>query len=900
MRNKKSKVNKYFIKRIFGLVSIFVFLFGAIIFPINKANAQVFSTNPIDTMSKIGKNLVQWAKEWYWTASNELTATFFTKAMYSMLDQFTQNMAKKVATGISTGAKGGEPLAFTQNMEDYLKESADIAAGDFIEGLGKAMDVDLCDSGISKRLKFSLALIEDKGPKKPKCTLSKMKEKWSESMQDKDFLKNFSVAFESGQSDFGVYLKLQERLKNLESKKKEADKTKRLANPGGTKPVEDKVTKNIKTTQNQIKILEESSVNFPLMAKLAKLQAAAAQSEKKGITSILESGFYTFAASLYNQVATDFLSGVYTAQDFADLDWGGMASKLGGGAGNLKDPYSQNTSGGKLAAEMKYAKYIRTKIIDSGVYDILPELSSCSDPQKPGPTTCVIDSNFASAIQDKMTLQEAVDDGLIDGNKTVGFNWDGSEPEVVGNDTGYPYRSLLILRKYRIIPVGWELAALYFKNYKEPDTKARLTLNKLLESYGDDDSPYYRLVDPNWVLKVPSGYCKAKGIGPEILNDMVNAGMDMNKDGDWNDFGENKPSRSVVRNDQYCADEQSCIKENIDGTCGFFGYCMEERRVWEFDGDACEDTYNTCQAFTTPKGRIASYLKNSLDWDACNVDNSGCQWYCNEFNSEDNIIADANPIAYWSMDEFSSNVVKDDSVNNNIGTVKNKVTSDSGKWGKSLKFDGNGGYVEVGNNDSLNLTSSVSIEAWVKISTDTGKAQTIVSKANDYKLIIRDNGLIDFWIGDLSVVYGTSDLADDKWHHVVATYDGTTAKVYVDQNPEYQVGTNVFLNNSNTSILIGADDSADRPFNGNIDEVAIYDRALSLSEIQQHYAGRTCILKDDKIYLSGKVETCEETNAGCGEYLNSIDGLVGYWQLEEEIIFLQMIANGLMVFVEEH
>ena len=109
-------------------------------------------------------------------------------------------------------------------------------------------------------------------------------------------------------------------------------------------------------------------------------------------------------------------------------------------------------------------------------------------------------------------------------------------------------------------------------------------------------------------------------------------GYDENKDGDFEDPKDQAPYVSFYRNQDYCADEQSCIVENDDGTCRFYGYCTEERRTWNFNADNCNANFNTCQTFAGRDGVTASYLKNSLDYNGCNIDNVGCWWYCQDYD----------------------------------------------------------------------------------------------------------------------------------------------------------------------------------------------------------------------------------------------------------------------------
>ena len=187
---------------------------------------------------------------------------------------------------------------------------------------------------------------------------------------------------------------------------------------------------------------------------------------------------------------------------------------------------------------------------------------------------------------------------------------------------------MIILRKFRILPVGWEVAAQYIKE-KSP---GNCTLKDMVSCFSADDSYTETsnncntagnwcqgLVDPSWVLKAPLNYCKREGPGPEIQSEGIT--------------GEGADSEYVIsRNDNYCGDEQSCVKENEDGSCEAYGYCSEERRKWNFGSDACEPRYNTCQTFKTRAGKTASYLENTLDYSGCSIDTVGCKAYATEYD----------------------------------------------------------------------------------------------------------------------------------------------------------------------------------------------------------------------------------------------------------------------------
>ncbi|MFC1663254.1 hypothetical protein ACFL04_03790 [Patescibacteria group bacterium] len=88
----------------------------------------------------------------------------------------------------------------------------------------------------------------------------------------------------------------------------------------------------------------------------------------------------------------------------------------------------------------------------------------------------IIDSRFKQAVEERLTIGQALDKGLLDGDIVFGFDENGQEP-----DNSLSYTSLLYLRKNRIIPVGWELAAKY--NQINPQGSENLTLSELVTRF---------------------------------------------------------------------------------------------------------------------------------------------------------------------------------------------------------------------------------------------------------------------------------------------------------------------------------------------------------------------------------------------------------------------------------
>jgi len=208
-------------------------------------------------------------------------------------------------------------------------------------------------------------------------------------------------------------------------------------------------------------------------------------------------------------------------------------------------------------------------------------------------------------------------------------------------------------------------------------------------------------------------------------------------------------------------------------------------------------------------------------------------------------------VGYWKTDEASWNgtagEVIDSSGNGNNGQSNptgpwTGPTTASGKFGNGGSFDGSDDYVSLATSTSLNITSNITMSVWVKTSSTTGSV--IIGGYNagadntGYGLGFGQTvaGKISYW----SQTYGSwvtanSLINDGLWHHIAVSVSGTTATFYKDGQIDGTVTTNVPSSYSGTR-AIGARKDGLSPFTGSIDDVRVYNRALTPSEVSQLYA----------------------------------------------------------------
>ena len=153
-----------------------------------------------------------------------------------------------------------------------------------------------------------------------------------------------------------------------------------------------------------------------------------------------------------------------------------------------------------------------------------------------------------------------------------------------------------------------------------------------------------------------------------------------------------------------------------------------------------------------------------------------------------------------------------------------------------LNFDGVDDRVELSNESNFDFTSTFSIEAWIRVTSFTQEWQTVISKGAEGPRIHRFgvSDFIAFGTGPANDLVSTVSVNDGNWHHIAATCNNGFKSLYVDgvlQGTQI-VGTPLVTNNDNVRIGSQIDGySTLRAFHGDIDEVRIWNKALTASDI---------------------------------------------------------------------
>jgi len=207
-------------------------------------------------------------------------------------------------------------------------------------------------------------------------------------------------------------------------------------------------------------------------------------------------------------------------------------------------------------------------------------------------------------------------------------------------------------------------------------------------------------------------------------------------------------------------------------------------------------------------------------------------------------------VGCWLMNEQAGIRCIDSSPYGNHGTMVGFGVPANLRSAQGIKFDGVDDYVDAGNGASLDFgTGSFTVEAWMIFNSlpidganhgGIGGA-TLVPGWNLFLV----NNLLRFYLRDAgnfaSGDYGYSNLLTNRWYHIVGVRNGTNLYLYVDSIQRGTTsGSTANVTNSD-ALTFGR--AASSWFNGTIDEVRIYNRALNKDEIKELYLNPYAMFK---------------------------------------------------------
>lgn len=264
-------------------------------------------------------------------------------------------------------------------------------------------------------------------------------------------------------------------------------------------------------------------------------------------------------------------------------------------------------------------------------------------------------------------------------------------------------------------------------------------------------------------------------------------------------------------------------------------------------------------------------------------------------------------VGYWKFNEgYGTTAYNSGSDGNNLNGALTNMDSpatygsgwtSNGKFGKALVFDGANDYVDAGNPASAQITSDLTLSSWVYLSSNTAN-QDIIAKRGlssqwGYRLWVDSSGYPKIDVSSTGNVMATASasqaLSVNRWYHITGTYNPSqpALTIYVDGVQKGQTTSSVpsSLQNSTSNLNIGREAGTVTPnyLKGSLDEVKLYNYALSADEVKVEYnQGKAVVMGALSTSDDGKTASNSASRAYCvpGD-TSTCNPPVGEWKLDE-------------------
>ena len=201
----------------------------------------------------------------------------------------------------------------------------------------------------------------------------------------------------------------------------------------------------------------------------------------------------------------------------------------------------------------------------------------------------------------------------------------------------------------------------------------------------------------------------------------------------------------------------------------------------------------------------------------------------------------ASLISWWSAENNANDIY-----GTNNGTLQGSATYASGKVGQAFSFNGPGQYVQVPHNANQNTGAQITVDAWIRPTNliATNNASIINKRTGGnvegytFELTHSSSGLyFEMTTGDgIFAVTANNVLSTNVWQHVAATYDGSSMKIYVNGSQVASNAASGTINAVAADLVIGKNIFNDTSFPGQIDEVELFNSALTGMDINGIYS----------------------------------------------------------------
>src|SRR5215216_2276467 len=201
----------------------------------------------------------------------------------------------------------------------------------------------------------------------------------------------------------------------------------------------------------------------------------------------------------------------------------------------------------------------------------------------------------------------------------------------------------------------------------------------------------------------------------------------------------------------------------------------------------------------------------------------------------------ATLVSWWQME----NNAQDSSTYLNHGSLIGSPTFVTGRVGQAISLNGTSQYATVPDANSLDLTTGMTVAAWIRPAITVNTTQDLISKqrvtgtlVDGYGLSLSNAGKVFIRLnqatsGETYRINSTTNypLNNTAWMHVAATYDGTTIRLYINGVLENSIPGPAAIATNSLPLTLGAQSDGSRFYNGLLDDARVYATALSAAEI---------------------------------------------------------------------
>lgn len=529
------------------------------------------------------------------------------RALMKSFRNFVNKMSRDTAIWLASGNYDKGPMWYT-DAAGYFENAGLQAAADAIGYFGdetqflQKYGINLCNPGIpAYNLGIKLKMYNTLDPQ-PRCNWREIQNAYS-NLGTAGAWSQVGMSFQPGQNGLSLSLETLEALDKIraEDEQKARDKADSDGSMKNTaSPVGGDATAPVAVNEEQAK----SVISDSKTQKTEEVKATKDDLNLGNIAGVLGDAAAMFTNTLSDQLAEQLRKkGLLSVGQLIT----GIACGVKDGSWTCKKsaPNDEQAQvvGNREASEATFADFVKPTFGEIGDYQYVATELTPDCATNNGPYCGALDSDF----QEILSLAQAgtpltVGEALNFSSGKLHGDWE-LLPKGSCKPNAYCYDNLIKLRFFRILSLGWEIAA-----QKAVSLGQKVFLKDVVAGFYDSSSQYYHLIDPNWLIVAPKARCSAE----------VNSSLAL-----YPPTADTPGQRA-----KSCTDVQSCVGENSQtGQCNFWGYCLREKNFWQLGADSCDEQFNTCTGYASSQGQAMSFLANTIDRGICTADNSGCRSY---------------------------------------------------------------------------------------------------------------------------------------------------------------------------------------------------------------------------------------------------------------------------------